>query len=213
MSRTLVPLSMATVPMLPERCRSCVAWEVPSVEHVSADDAAFEKEVWLSGVMLTWGSAGQIALVDEQPVGYVLYAPPPAVPGAARFASGPVSPDAVLLTTARIDEAQRGNGVGRFLLNGAMVALARRGVRAVEMFGREDSAEESAGADEPVPQCLLPAGFARAVGFEVVRAHPHYPRLRFEIRGESGWKAEVESALEQLFTSITISAGAPVPVG
>ena len=165
------------------------------------------------------GSAGQIALVDEQPVGYVLYAPPPAVPGAAMFAAGPVSPDAVLLTTARIDEAHRGTGLGRFLLNGAVVALARRGVRAVELFGREDSAEDEGDAgdsgvtDEAVPQCLLPAGFARAVGFEVVRPHPHYPRLRFEIRGESGWKAEVESALERLFTSITISAAAPVPVG
>ena len=213
MSRTLVPLSMVTVPLLPDRCRSCVAWEVPSVERLSADDAAFEKEVWLSGVMLTWGSAGQIALVDEQPVGYVLYAPPPAVPGATAFVSGPVSPDAVLLTSARIDEAQRGNGLGRFLLNGAVVALARRGVRAVELFGREESADGADQADAPVPHCLLPADFARAVGFEVVRAHPHYPRLRFEIRGESGWKAEVESALEQLFTSITISTAAPVPVG
>ena len=208
MSRTLVPLSMATVPLLPERCRSCVAWEVPSVGQVGADDGSFEKEVWLSGVMLTWGSAGQIALVDEQPAGYVLYAPPPAVPGVAAFASGPVSPDAVLLTTARIDEAHRGSGLGRFLLNGALVALARRGVRAVEMFGREDSARP----DDAVPPCLLPAGFARAVGFEVVQPHPYYPRLRFEIRGESGWKAEVESALEQLFTSITISAATPVPV-
>ena len=218
MTISLVPLTMATVDQLPPQCRSCVTWELPgpAAAAMSAGDAAFEKEVWLSGVMLTWGSAGQIVRVDDEPVGFVLYAPPTAVPVASAFPTAPVSPDAVLLTTARIRDDRLGQGLGRFLLNGAVVALARRGVRALELFGREDlpaagpadSADPVGGTDRVsgagIPNCLVPAGFARAVGFTDVRAHPRYPRLRFEIAGESGWKAEVESALERLFTVITV---------
>ena len=55
-------------------------------------------------------------------------------------------------------------------MNGVVSALTRRGVRAIELFGREDAAEE---AEEPagLPRCLLPANFARAVGFEDVAPH------------------------------------------
>ena len=238
MTTSLVPLTMATVDRLPLRCRSCVTWEVPGAAAavMSAGDAAFEKEVWLSGVMLTWGSAGQIVLVDDEPAGFVLYAPPTAIPAAAAFPTAPVSPDAVLLTTLRIRDDRLGQGLGRFLMNGALVALARRGVRAIELFGREDTGrgeaeaestpEDPAGPGEladrgpaaAIPRCLVPAGFARAVGFRDVRAHPRFPRLRFEITGESGWKAEVEYALERLFTVITVPAApltdpARVPAG
>jgi hypothetical protein len=95
-------------------------------------------------------------------------------------------------------------------MNGVVSALTRRGVRAIELFGRE--AEPGADVDaEPavdpqVPQCLLPAGFARAVGFEVVAPHHRYPRLRFELGRDIGWKAEVEAALEKLFTVISVPA-------
>ena len=217
MSRALVPLSMSTIPDLPERCRSCVAWEVPSTAAVGldADQAGFEKEVWLSGVMLTWGSAGQIVTVDEKPVGFALYAPPTAVPGAAAFPTSPVSPDAVLLTTARILPEYRGQGLARYLMNGVVSALTSRGVRAIELFGLEGAPPPpDARPDRPrrrrsgveVPKCLLPADFARAVGFTDIQPHRRYPRLRFELAAGIGWKAEVESALEKLFSVITIPA-------
>jgi GNAT superfamily N-acetyltransferase len=214
----LVPLSISSVGDLPERCRSCVNWELPSSAAVGLDpgQAGFEKEVWLSGVMLTWGSAGQIVTVDDKPVGFALYAPPTAVPGAAAFPTAPVSPDAVLLTTARILPEFRGQGLARFLMNGVVSALTSRGVRAIELFGLEDlPAASSKGRlfgrkgdkETPeIPQCLLPAGFARAVGFTDVQPHHRYPRLRFELSAGIGWKAEVESALEKLFTVITVPA-------
>jgi len=267
---------MTTIGLLPDRCRGCVAWELDADGVKSAvrlGDTEFEKEVWLSGVMLTWGSAGQIVTVDDRPVGFALFAPPTAVPGASAFPTSPVSPDAVLLTTARILPEFTGQGLARYLMNGVVSALTRRGVRAIELFGREeapvtagagdepgaDSAEEpvrpgpageSAGAGpggggqvgdvagraeawvaaghhegsvpraaaEPdpaetngLPRCLLPAAFARAVGFEVVAAHHRYPRLRFELGRDIGWKAEVESALEKLFTVIHVPAS-PSPL-
>jgi GNAT superfamily N-acetyltransferase len=205
-TRALVPLSMSTISDLPERCRTCVAWEVPHSAALDGDQAAFEKEVWLSGVMLTWGSAGQIVTVDDRPAGFALYAPPTAVPSAAVFPTAPVSPDAVLLTTARILEQFRGQGLARYLMNGVVHTLTRRGVRAIELFGVEQDAPEETDIDSSLPRCLLPAGFARAVGFTEVQPHRRYPRLRFELSQGIGWKAEVESALEKLLTVITIPA-------
>jgi GNAT superfamily N-acetyltransferase len=238
---------MTTIGLLPDRCRGCVAWELDAEGVRSAvrlGDTEFEKEVWLSGVMLTWGSAGQIVTVDDRPVGFALFAPPTAVPGASAFPTSPVSPDAVLLTTARILPEFTGQGLARYLMNGVVSALTRRGVRAIELFGYEDAPvptgtddpgaaaavgeaiaaaagptsappaaapDDDPAAPEGLPRCLLPAGFARAVGFEVVAAHHRYPRLRFELGRDIGWKAEVESALEKLFTVIHVPAS-PSPL-
>lgn len=247
---------MTTIGSLPDKCRGCVAWELDADavrSAVRAGDTEFEKEVWLSGVMLTWGSAGQIVTVDDEPVGFALFAPPTAVPGAAAFPTSPVSPDAVLLTTARILPQYLGQGLGRYLLNGVVTALTRRGVRAIEVFGREDVParlddplledpvlenpllKEAMGAgaasgrtpagptmrevddaeeepfDPAIPRCLVPAGFARAVGFVDIAPHHRYPRLRFELGRDIGWKAEVEAALEKLFTVITVPAS-PSPL-
>lgn len=207
MNKTLVPLSMSSLPQLPERCRSCISWEVPSAAalEIVPDQAGFEKEVWFSGVMLTWGSAGQIVMVDDEPAGFALYAPPTAVPGAANFPSGPVSPDAVLLTTARILPQFQGKGLARYLMNGVVSALTSRGVRAIELFGLEERSTADVAAPD-VPRCLLPANFARAVGFVDIQPHHRYPRLRFELASGIGWKEQVEAALEQLFTVISVPA-------
>ena len=88
-------------------------------------------------------------------------------------------------------------------------------------MGAADLAAAARALDEPrwqaeegnagIPQCLLPAGFARAVGFVDVAPHHRYPRLRFELGRDIGWKAEVESALEKLFTVISVP-NSPSPV-
>src|ERR1700712_3078039 len=174
-TRALVPLSMSSIRDLPDRCRTCVNWELPAAAAVGLDDdqAGVEKEVGLSGVILPGGSAGQIFPGDEQPAGFALYAPPTAVPGVAAFPTAPVSPDAVLLTTARILPEFRGQGLARYLMNGVVTALTNRGVRAIELFGVEDSPEESE-IDPELPKCLLPAAFARAVGFPDIQPHRRY---------------------------------------
>ena len=67
-----------------------------------------------------------------------MFAPPTAVPGAAAFPTSPVSPDAVLLTTARIlDRVTPGRAWPGTCWNGVVGELTRRGVRAIELFGRE----------------------------------------------------------------------------
>ena len=206
--------------------------EQASAERAGAEQAgaeqgqagrAFEKEVWLSGVMLTWGPAGLIAMVDDKPAGFVLYAPPTAVPAAGRFPTAPVSPDAVLMTGARVLPEFAGQGLGRYLMTGMIAALVRRGVRAIEAFGLDDGhppvrgllgrlrrAEPEIGADQ-LPGCLLPAAFLRSVGFSEVQPHHRFPRLRYELESGINWKAEVEAALEKLFTENVIpSSASPV---
>ena len=226
MTQALVPLSMSTIGLIPKCCRGCVAWELEAAAARTAADsgeAEFEKEIWLSGVMLTWGSAGQIVTVDDDPVGFALYAPPTAVPGASAFPTAPVSPDAVLLTTARIEPAHRRRGLARYLMDGVIRELTRRGVRAIELFGREGGPDDEVGTIEPsgdehpvgqddLPPCVLPAGFARAVGFTEVKPHHRFPRLRLELNRDIGWKAQVEAALEELFASLTIPASPPPAV-
>lgn len=207
--RTLVPLGLDTISLLPGPCRSCIRWEVGperSGKVAGAGQAEFEKEVWLSGVMLSWGSCGQLLMVDGEVAAYAVYAPPIDVSTAGAFPTAPVSPDAVLLMNAMVLPAFRGQGHARYLLQGVAKHLAGRGVRAIEAFAHR-GARTSLPSDETIPPCLIPAEFGLAIGFSEVRAHHRYPRLRLEVGAALGWKADVESALEQLFTVIRMPAG------
>ncbi len=207
--RALVALGLDTIGLLPAPCRACIRWEVGperSGKVATAGQAEFEKEVWLSGVMLSWGSCGQLVKVDDDIVGYAIYAPPLAVATSNAFPTAPASPDAVLLMTAKILPQFRGQGHARFLIQGVAKHLASRGVRAIEVFAHRGE-QTHLPSDETIPPCLIPAEFGLALGFEEVRPHHRYPRLRLELGAALGWKADVESALEQLFSVITIPAG------
>ncbi|PRC48032.1 acetyltransferase, partial [Mycobacterium sp. ITM-2017-0098] len=134
MAARITPLRLEAFDQLPKHARRCVYWEVdPAIidrgEQLS--DPEFEKEAWLSMVMLEWGSCGQLAVerrsaeakddprgdLDDEPcLGYVFYAPPRSVPRAGRFPTGPVSADAVLLTTLGIEAGQRFDGLSQTLI-------------------------------------------------------------------------------------------------
>ncbi|OIV37233.1 GNAT family N-acetyltransferase [Mangrovactinospora gilvigrisea] len=192
MGRRLAPLTLDNLGDMPSRCRGCVFWEL---DPVSGDAAIrgghpeLEKEAWISGVLLEWGSCGRLVYVDEEPAGYVLYAPPGFVPRSAAFPTSPVSPDAVLLMTARIMPGYQGQGLGRVLVQTVAKDLVRRNFKAIEAFG-EARWEKAA--------CVLPADHLRSVGFKTVRPHHRYPRLRLELRSTISWKGDVEVALERL---------------
>ncbi|MBX8688036.1 acetyltransferase, partial [Mycobacterium sp. 20091114027_K0903767] len=61
MTARITPLRLEGFEQLPKHARRCVFWEVdPSTvgdDHLT--DPEFEKEAWLSMVMLEWGSCGQ----------------------------------------------------------------------------------------------------------------------------------------------------------
>jgi GNAT superfamily N-acetyltransferase len=135
-----------------------------------------------------------VVLVDDAPVGYLIYAPEPYVPGAGGFPTAPVSPDAVLMTAAYVAPAHRGGGLGRMLVQGVAKDLTRRTVKAIEAFG--DLKGEEGG-------CMVPADYLLSVGFKTIRPHHRYPRLRLELKSALSWREDVEVALERLLGSMT----------
>jgi hypothetical protein len=232
MSVRITPLRLEAFEQLPMHARRCVFWEVdPAIigrgDHLA--DPEFEKEAWLSMVMLEWGSCGQIASLpavakaaekhsasEAQCQGYVLYAPPHAVPRAQRFPTAPISADAVLLTSMGVEPGQAAGGLPNSLIAQVVAELVRRGVRALEAFGRTEQATQlldpqtadpellsvvDALGDCSFDQCMIGAEFLQEVGFVVVAPHRYFPRLRLELNKGLGWKAEVEEALERLLES------------
>ncbi|MFE0181935.1 GNAT family N-acetyltransferase [Streptomyces olivaceus] len=196
MGRRLVPLTLDNLQDLPQRCRSCVFWELDPVSGetaVEAGTSALEKESWISAVLLDWGSCGRVAYVDDVPVGFVLYAPPAYVPRSTAFPTSPVSSDAVQLMTAFVMPGYQGQGLGRVMVQTVAKDLLRRGFKAIEALGDARWKE---------PACLLPADHLLAVGFKTVRPHPRHPRLRLDLRSTLSWKEDVEMALDRLLGAV-----------
>ncbi|MEV7659848.1 GNAT family N-acetyltransferase [Streptomyces anulatus] len=196
MGRRLVPLTLDNLPDLPERCRSCVFWELDPVSGeaaVRAGKPELEKEAWISAVLLEWGSCGRVVYVDDVPVGFVLYAPPAYVPRSTAFPTSPVSPDAVQLITGLIVPEYQGQGLGRVMVQTVAKDVLRRGFKAIEAFGDARSGQAT---------CVLPAAHLLAVGFKTVRPHPVYPRLRLDLRTTLSWKEDVELALDRLLGAV-----------
>lgn len=216
-SRECVGVTLDNIDELPKACRRCVYWELPPHLADQAEDfdtLELEKEAWVSGVLLEWGSCGRIAHVDGIPAGYAFYAPPAAVPRAAAFPTAPVSADAVLLCGLHVLPDFAGSGLGRLLVQDLVRDLTRRGVKAVESFG--DAADREPGeahgrTADGTPTCVLPAQFLRSVGFKTVAPHHRWPRLRMELRTGLNWKEDVEAAIAQLLGSVTITAAPAAP--
>jgi len=204
MSRKVVRLTLDHLEELNAPCRSCLFWELDPVRRERATDACAEKDAWVSEVLREWGSCGRVVLVDDVPVGYAVYAPDAFLPGAAAFATAPVSPDAVLLTTVHVEPAYRGGGLARMLVQGMARDLVQRGgIAAIEAFG------DPSGRGG---RCQLPVEFLGSVGFKTHRPHPTAPRLRMDLRAAISWKGEVESALERLVGAVRPkSARGPAP--
>jgi len=207
MARRLVRLTLDNLRDLPVGCQSCTFWELDPVRRQRAADAGdgcAEKESWVSRVLLEWGSCGRVAYVDDDPAGYVLYAPPMFLPGADAFPTAPVSEDAVLLATAMVYPEYAGGGLGRMLMQTVVKDLVKRGgIRAVEAFGDTQAPSRAEHRRSGVyGGCVLPQSYLLRVGFKTHRAHPRYPRMRLELKSAVTWRDEVESALERLLGAV-----------
>jgi hypothetical protein len=239
----ITPLRLEAFEQLPKHARRCVYWEVDPSTLRGDDqlsDPEFEKEAWLSMVMLEWGSCGQLAVQcqdsgptagddevppgDEPCLGYAFYAPPRAVPRAGVFPTGPVSADAVLLTSLGVESGHGNDGLPRSLIAAVVDDLVRRGVRALEAFGHTAEVAELLDprllppdlrpavevlGDCSVDQCVLDVDVLQDAGFVVVAPHRYFPRLRLELEQGLGWKADVEAALERLLETAQLQQ----PVG
>ena len=195
MSRKVVRLTVDHLAQLEGPCRGCLFWQLDPVsrDRVCPDEAAAEKEDWVSQVLRDWGSCGRVVLVDDRPVGYVIYAPDAFLPGAGAFPTAPVSPDAVLLTNVWVHPAHAGGGLGRMLVQGMARDLIKRGgIKAVEAFG------DTRGPGPAAAAAWCPSDFLGSVGFKTQRAHSATPRMRMDLRTALSLKDEVEAALERL---------------
>jgi GNAT superfamily N-acetyltransferase len=207
MARRLARLTLDNLGDLPVGCQSCTFWELDPVRRqraVEAGEGLSEKEAWVSTVLLEWGSCGRIAYVDNDPAGYVLYAPPMFLPGADAFPTAPVSEDAVLLATAMVYPEYAGSGLGRVLMQTVVKDLVKRGgIRALEAFGDTRAPSLAEHQRKGVyGGCVLPQSYLLRVGFKTHRAHPRYPRMRLELKSVVTWRDEVESALERLLGAV-----------
>lgn len=184
-------MSVDDLALLPDRCQSCVFWELDPVRRAKASGRErTEKAAWVSGVLHDWGSCGRIVTIDDVYAGHILWAPPMYVPAAAGFATAPISSDAVLLITAHIDPRFREAGLGRVLVQAMARDLIQRGeFKAVEAFGDNHGLEGG---------CLLPTDFLLSLGFATHRPHSRNPRMRMDLRSVVTWRAEFEHALEKL---------------
>jgi GNAT superfamily N-acetyltransferase len=197
-------------------CRSCVFWQLDPVRRErlrdTDGDPADEVDAWVSAVLRDWGSCGRVVLVDGVPQGFALYAPEAFLPGAASFATAPVSADAVLLTQVYVAPAARRGGLGRMLVQGmARDLIERGGIKAVEAFG-DTRGDPGWDTDQPRrdhprgSRCAASVEFLGSVGFKTHRQHARHPRMRMDLRSALTWRDEVEAALEKL-----IGVVRPVP--
>jgi GNAT superfamily N-acetyltransferase len=202
MGRVVLPLTVDRLGDLTGSCADCVFWELgPALVRRSRARARDQKEGWLTATLLEWGSPGRVVYVDDRCAGYIMYAPARLVPRALAFPTAPVSSDAIVLVTARIDPEFAGQGLGRVLVQTAAKDILRRGARALEAYGSTDGHTA----------CLLPADFLGAVGFRTAREHSTYPRMRLDLRTALRWRGEVEQAVERLLAPVR--GLAPQPVG
>jgi GNAT superfamily N-acetyltransferase len=202
MSRKAVRMTLDHWAELDAPCRSCVFWELDPVRRQRVEEPTAEKEAWMSAVLRDWGSCGRVLLVDDRPVGYVLYAPPAYLPGAGVFPTAPVSADAVLLSAIYVEPTARRGGLGRVLVQAmARDLIQRGGLAAVEAFG------DTRGPGRPGARtCLTPVDFLSSVGFKTQRAHATTPRMRMDLRTALSWREELEVALDRLLGAVR-----PVP--
>lgn len=211
MGRRLVRLTPDTLADLPAQVRGDLTWECGPVvaARLQPREAEERKRDWVSAVLLEWGSCGRVAYVDEEPAGFILFAPPTYLPGTQSFPTAPIGDDAVQLATAAVFDEHRGSGLGRALVQVMARDLVRRGgikaVEAIAVSGPADPAEPAGAACPPVP-----AEFLQRVGFTTVRPHPRHPRLRLDLRSLVSWRDEVGTAWERL-RGVVRPLGRPVP--
>lgn len=195
MDARLTPLTAQSAGKIHLQAAQSVFWELePELARrvVQAGDASFEKEIWLSTVLLTFGTCGfsvgfPRSEVPRRARATVLYCSRDDAPGARQLPTAPVSEDAAVVTSLFIDPGFEDMGMEAVLIDAAIMDLLQKGVDAVEAFGwRKESEEPLPMTEKPEDIGLIDADVLESAGFEVVRDHPVLPRLRLEMPPAQG---------------------------
>ncbi len=160
----------------PFSCKYCLYWEYP---EECVDPAAEEKELmlqkkhtWFRRTRNKFGNCGKLINCYGKPIGYAQFAPPEFLPNAVQYHAGPASADAVLISCLFIPDKEFHNlGLGRRLLESIITELRKKGIPAVETFGRKGRSNNPSG----------PAEFYLKNGFRVYKDNGEFPLMRLKI--------------------------------
>ncbi len=195
---------------LPERCRSCLFWELgrprpdprvpPPVDEL-AGDPRVAKLAWCAAQAIDHAPPGRVVRRDDKVIAYVLFAGPEQF-AARRLPIPRASDDALVLGTIWVDPPEREAGLGRRLVQAAVKEALTRGLTAVEAWGDRRFHESD---------CVLPAMFLLHEGFVVHREHPRHPLLRLDVRRTVRWAEGIEAAWDDVRGRLPRRVPAPVP--
>lgn len=203
-------------------------WELPA--GTRPEDPEFDKQMWIQSVLHRWGVCGYTAYVStgdegsvERPAATVFFAPAAYFPGSTVMPSGPASVDAVLVSTVFVDQPYMGLYLEHSLIETVITEAERRGVKAVEAFGRNDSGEatglyipegyhgweEFRGSGEswdprsdgdgiPADAPVLSADILEQEGFYVVGPDRRFPRYRRDLHSRSNLFSAVAADAHEL---------------
>lgn len=155
----------------------CTWWRLAGAafeRHASQERRAYFAEVVQAGP-----APGLLAYRDGQPVGWCALAPRADFPRLAKSRYWQPLDDQPVwsINCFYVARGQRGQGVARALLRGAIAYATAQGARIIESYPRE--------TDGPLAPSSAYTGSAtmfRAVGFaEVARRHPERPLMRLEL--------------------------------
>ena len=216
MEARLRPLNDANQGLVHRQASKSVFWELEPqlARRVQAEgDPVFEKERWISTMLLNYGTCGY-SIVDDSArtaTATVLFCQRDLAPGAQAMPSGPVSQDAEIITSLFVDTGFRSIGLEAVLLDAAIMDLTERGASAVEAFGlaMDCTTDDVAALDEEHAEIfehdrqigLISEMDLRSAGFEVVAPHPVFPRLRLEL--PPAQEMMTAEAVEKLLAGLT----------
>lgn len=126
-------------------------WQMPHNSDLLPQvfDTEFEKQLWIQRVLFEWGICGYTAFVSTGeegstplPAATVIFAPPKYLPGTDALPSGPVSTDAILITSVYVALPYMGLYLEHQLIDIVLEEARRRGIKAVEAFARVEELDE-----------------------------------------------------------------------
>lgn len=126
-------------------------WQMPHDGDITPTvfDTEFEKQLWIQRVLFEWGICGYTAFVSTgeagstpQAAATVIFAPPSYLPGTDALPSGPVSSDAILITSVYVALPYMGLYLEHQLIDIVLEEARRRGIKAVEAFARVEELDE-----------------------------------------------------------------------
>ncbi|WP_080792217.1 hypothetical protein [Corynebacterium pacaense] len=204
MQAALFPITQDELSLIHPWAARSIFWEMApeaaAAVHRSGSPE-FEKEAWLSATLLEYRSCGfNIGYANAPALSTVLYCHRDLAPGTVTMPSGPVSPDAAVISSLFIDEVFRGLGLEAALIDAALMDLVGWRVPAVEAFARRGGAagdpahiaDTGVTADTGSPGTawilahgreigLIDEAVLQSAGFRLIADHPLLPRYRMEL--------------------------------